>query len=112
MHHYRILHLYLYSRPTVSCPILLLLLNSVPDSPSGAWKSSILTSEFRSHRVASSLYVYTAYSLQQSDAPAKPSESSDLERGGALIVDIPRGRDEPLERSLVVGLKAWMNGFY
>ncbi|OCB91840.1 hypothetical protein A7U60_g874 [Sanghuangporus baumii] len=50
--------------------------------------------------------VYTAYSLQQSDAPARPSRSSNLERGGALTVDIPRGRDEPLERSLVAGSKA------
>ncbi|KAL5498429.1 hypothetical protein ACEPAH_2571 [Sanghuangporus vaninii] len=58
--------------------------------------------------------VYTPFSPQQDDSSAGPPGSSNPERGGAprTIVDIPRERDEPLERSasqLVAGLKAWMN---
>ncbi|KAL5520284.1 hypothetical protein ACEPAG_9497 [Sanghuangporus baumii] len=60
--------------------------------------------------------VYTPYSPQQSDSSAGPSGSSNLERGAPrTIVDIPRERDEPLERSasrLVAGLKTWLNGCY
>ncbi|KAL5479029.1 hypothetical protein ACEPAI_2317 [Sanghuangporus weigelae] len=75
---------------------------------------SSLRISFSSRRVG---LVYTPYSSQQRDSSAGPSGSSNLERGGAprTIVDVPRERDEPLERSasrLVAGLKAWMNGCY
>ena len=58
--------------------------------------------------------VYTPHPSQHSDALSGQTESSNLERGGTprTIVDIPRERDEPLERCasrLVSDLKVWID---